>query len=256
MFPGLMLRTRLFLNLTPFVILLLAIGTYAIVLFSRITTNVDATVTENYRSVRAVQQMKLSLRRMEEGVLLAMDDNNKSLGRAVFEESRKSFQDQLDRQLHNTKLPGEPELNRQLSTNYQAFTNAGTRIFSLNQQGAQRDAFQKKLMPGLLTIDTLLDDIYKLNHEAILSITPNVEKITRDATRLMIICIVVAMCIASYACYKLARSILMPIQSLTRATAELGKGNLERPVPIFARDELGDLAESFNKMAAQLQAFP
>ena len=71
----------------------------------------------------------------------------------------------------------------------------------------------------------------------------------------MIICIVVAMCIASYACYKLARSILVPIQSLTRATAELGKGNLEQPVPVFARDELGDLAESFNKMAAQLRAY-
>ena len=101
----------------------------------------------------------------------------------------------------------------------------------------------------------MLGDIYKLNDEAILSVKPNVEKITRDATRLMIVCIMVAMSIASYACYKLARSILVPIQALTRATGELGKGNLEQPVPIFARDELGDLAESFNKMAAQLRAY-
>jgi len=152
-------------------------------------------------------------------------------------------------------MPGETDLNRQLSADYQAFKAAGASILSLNQQGAQRDAFQKRLMPGMSSIDKLLDDIGKLNHEAILSIKPNVEKITRDATRLMIICIVVAMCIASYACYKLARSILVPIQSLTRATAELGKGNLEQPVPIFARDELGDLAVSFNKMAAQLRAY-
>lgn len=256
MFPGLMLRTRLFLNLAPFVILLLGIGIYAIVLFSRITTNVDVTVTENYRSVRAVQQMKFSLWRMEEGVLWAMDDTDKGLGRAVFEEYRKSFEDQLDRQLHSTKLPGEPELNRQLSSEYHVFKDAGARILSLEQQGAQREAFKKSLMPGLLSIDKLLDDIYKLNNKAILSITPNVEQITRDATRLMIICIAVAMCIGSYLCYRLARSFLVPIQSLTRATAELGKGgNLEQPVPVFAKDELGDLAESFNAMAAQLRAY-
>jgi len=253
--PGLKLRTRLFMNLTPFVILLLGIGGYAIVLFSKITTDVDVTVTENYRSVRAVQQMKLSLYRMEEGVLLAMDDNSRDLGRAVFEENRKSFEEQLNRQLHNTRLAGEPELNRELSSSYASFKKSGTQIFSLNQQTGQREAFQKSLMPGLLMIDKLLDEIYKLNHEAILSITPNVEKITRDASRLMIICMIVAMCIASYACYRLARAILVPIQSLTRATAELGKGNLEHPVPVLARDELGALAESFNAMAGQLREF-
>lgn len=250
-----MLRTRLFLNLTPFVILLLGIGVYAIVLFSHITTNIDITVTQNYRSVRAAQQMKLSLRRMEEGVLLAMDDNNKGLGGAVFEENRKLFEDAMHRQLSGAKGGTETNLNQQLTSNYAAFKQAGLGILAINDRAAQGDAFQKKLMPGLLKIDQLLEEILKLNNEAMLSITPNVEKITRDATRLMIVCIVVAMSIASYACYKLARSIVVPIQQLTRATAELGKGNLEQPVPVTARDELGDLAESFNKMAAQLRAY-
>ena len=51
--------------------MLLAIGVYAIVLFSQHREHVDVTVTENYRSVLAVQQMKLALTRMEEGVLTA-----------------------------------------------------------------------------------------------------------------------------------------------------------------------------------------
>ncbi len=110
-------------------------------------------------------------------------------------------------------------------------------------------------MPGFLKIDPQLEAILERNNKAMLAITPNVQQITHDATRLMIICIVVAMCIASYLCYKLARSILVPIRALTAATAELGKGNLEKPVAVLARDELGDLAESFNKMAAQLRAY-
>jgi hypothetical protein len=74
-----MLRTRLIFNLLPFVVLLMAIGIYGIMLFSRITENVDVSVTGNYRSVRAIQQMKLALARMQGGVLMALEDG-KGLG--------------------------------------------------------------------------------------------------------------------------------------------------------------------------------
>lgn len=56
-----MLRTRLFLNLLPFVVILLATGVYAIVLFARLAASVDTTVSEHYRSVVAAQQMNLAL---------------------------------------------------------------------------------------------------------------------------------------------------------------------------------------------------
>jgi len=142
-------------------------------------------------------------------VLEVMDENNKGLGSAVFEESRKMFESHLERQLSNTKLPGagtEPPALDELP----GFQKRGHAYSLLDQQAAQREAFQKSLMPSLLAIDNLLDKIYTLNDNAILSITPNVQKITRDATRVMILCIVVAMSIASYACYKLARSIVIP----------------------------------------------
>jgi NtrC-family two-component system sensor histidine kinase KinB len=253
-FPALMLRTRLFLNLAPFLIILLAVGVYAIVLFSRITANVDVTVTGNYRSVRAVQQMKLSLSRMQGGVLLAMEDN-KNLGAAVFEINRKLFEESLDLQLHNAKLPKEDDLNQRLENNYQAFKEAGTKILALDQPTEQRRLFQLNLMPGLGTTDGLLDEIHQLNHNAILATTPSVQKITRHVTRLMVTGILVALIIASYLCFQLARSIMAPIQALTRATHELGEGNLDQVVPVTSGDELGDLAESFNKMAARLRAY-
>jgi len=135
-YPALMLRTRLFLNLAPFVILLLGIGVYAIVLFSHITTDIDVTVTENYRSARAAQQMELALRRMEEGVLLAMDDNNKGLGSAVFEENRKTFEEALERQFSAMKAGGQTNLNQQLTTNYAAFKNSGLKILAATDQAS------------------------------------------------------------------------------------------------------------------------
>src|SRR5439155_18803072 len=77
----------------------------------------------------------------------------------------------------------------------------------------------------------------------------------RHVTRLMVTGILVALIIASYLCYQLARSIMAPIQALTKATHELGEGNLDQVVLVTSGDELGDLAESFNKMAARLRAY-
>ena len=82
----------------PFLLILLAVGFYAITLFPGITTDAYSTVAADYRSVRAAQQMELALTRMEEGVLLAME-GNKDLGAAVFEQNRISLRGNLHLQL-------------------------------------------------------------------------------------------------------------------------------------------------------------
>ena len=50
----------------------------------------------------------------------------------------------------------------------------------------------------------------------------------------------------------LARSLTRPLRELTAATRAVAEGNLELQVPVRSRDELGALAESFNRMSSQL----
>ncbi|MCJ7618373.1 MAG: ATP-binding protein [Desulfobacterales bacterium] len=51
----------------------------------------------------------------------------------------------------------------------------------------------------------------------------------------------------------ITRSITKPIKKLNSAADEIGKGNLEAKVAISSKDEIGHLAESFNKMAEDLK---
>ena len=249
-----MLRTRLFLNLTPFLVILLAVGFYAATLFPGITTDAYSTVAADYRSVRAAQLMELALTRMEDGVLLAME-GDKDLGAAVFEQNRIVFEDNLHLQLDNSKSEKEKDLNTRLRNNYLAVSSAGSNILSLTDITEQRAQFKLTLEPGLPTMDNLLRQIRELNESAILTMPENVNKITSGVTRSMAVGIAVALLIAAYACYKLVRSILEPIRSLTRATHELGEGKLDQLLPVTSKDELGELADSFNKMAARLRVY-
>ena len=50
-------------------------------------------------------------------------------------------------------------------------------------------------------------------------------------------------------------AILKPIASLTRSVREIQKGNLDLVVNIHSQDEIGQLGEAFNQMAASLREF-
>jgi signal transduction histidine kinase len=71
----------------------------------------------------------------------------------------------------------------------------------------------------------------------------------------MIATLIAGFVVAAGVAYALARSIIQPIQSLTESAQQLGEGNLDQHVPVQSRDEMGKLAEAFNKMAAKLRAY-
>lgn len=50
----------------------------------------------------------------------------------------------------------------------------------------------------------------------------------------------------------LSRSLTRPIRELTRATHAVSEGDLSQQVPVRSKDELGELAQAFNKMSSEL----
>jgi signal transduction histidine kinase len=76
-----------------------------------------------------------------------------------------------------------------------------------------------------------------------------------DASRYMIIALIAGFTVAVGATYALSKSIVQPVQALTESAQQLGAGNLDQHVPVQTQDELGKMADAFNKMAAKLRAY-
>jgi signal transduction histidine kinase len=250
---GLGLRWRLLLHLLPFVVLLLATGLYSIVLFSRLTRSLDAGVAQHYRSVVAAQQMLLALTEFD--LWAWTSPATAPGGEHTLDEQRKRFEANLVQQLGNISLPGEKELNQQLAASYRAFTNALAHLSSVRDSDTKNRLYDRELTPSLLKMKTLLDKILRSNQQAILASSQRIRDITRDMRRLMFTGLAFALVICAYASYQLSRSVLRPIQLVTEATRKLGEGNLNPTVPVLSRDELGELALAFNRMAAQLTEY-
>jgi two-component system, NtrC family, sensor histidine kinase KinB len=262
-----MLRTRLFLYLTPFVVIMLAGGVYSIILFARLANTVDASVTHSYQCFTAASAMSLALAGMDREVSWvvagspAAEKNNllvypkRSMDQNAFGQNRKRFEEKLEVLFKAGTLPGQMALTRQLATNYQAFLKAVDTINSLDSPENQRSVYQQSVVPAGQAMNVYLGRIHDLNHQAILDTSDNIRAITREVTHLMLVGMIIALLVSAYAVYRLSRSILQPIRSLTRASRELGEGKLDQTVPVATRDELGELARAFNQMAAQLQVY-
>lgn len=69
------------------------------------------------------------------------------------------------------------------------------------------------------------------------------------------IILIIVIAVALLASFLMARRLTSPLLSLTQAAESVAKGAFDVSVKISTRDELQDLAETFNKMAGQLRAY-
>ncbi len=85
--------------------------------------------------------------------------------------------------------------------------------------------------------------------DVIADLTQKIEQ----AEGVLILLAVVSLTLAILVAWILARRIIQPLDRLSRAAEEVGKGNLDARVSIRASDEFGNLAGAFNSMTARLQ---
>jgi signal transduction histidine kinase len=71
----------------------------------------------------------------------------------------------------------------------------------------------------------------------------------------MVLVLVLAAGVATTIGVIMSRSLLEPIGAVTRAARGMAKGDLNQVVPVLTRDELGELAVSFNAMARTIRDF-
>ncbi len=87
-----MLRNRILLGLAPIFILLIIMGIYAVLLFSRLGGAIDVILRENFRSVLAAQNMKEAAERMDSGLfftLVGEEERGRTCTAKTFRASRK-----------------------------------------------------------------------------------------------------------------------------------------------------------------------
>ncbi|MBK8856401.1 MAG: HAMP domain-containing protein [Opitutaceae bacterium] len=247
-----MLRTRLLLGFILLLLLLSAVGAYAVWTTQELGRSVAAAVVANARGLIAAQQLKDEVNRLGSALRQVRAADTPG-NRAEFETVRTACQvlvrDQLDTPDGGMERAARlEEINislRRLADRATSASAASLRPLELMK------ADEAAVYSVLRTIDRLTEhdsgDLRLAEEKA--------RRLTARTTAVFGAGVAVAVVLALIFAWGLGRALLQPIRQLTDSAQALGEGNLDRDVPVTSHDELGELARTFNAMAAKLRIY-
>jgi NtrC-family two-component system sensor histidine kinase KinB len=249
------LNRRLLLGISPLLVIFLAVGVYGIFLFTKLGGAIDVTMRENYRSVVASQNMKDASNRMDAGLLLALA-GEEAQGKDIFQQFVPVFEKNSDDEAKNITLPGEGDLEAKVKQLHGKYLDLAGKFFALAPADpSRRSLYIGELEPTFAAVQDTAGRILEINQENMVDAKNQARKLSRESSRYMVVAMTAGFVTAIGVIYQLSRSIVQPVQNLTESARQLGEGNLEQHVPVQSGDEVGKLAEAFNKMAGRLRDY-
>lgn len=152
-----------------------------------------------------------------------------------------------------TRQPSE--MARSLVPYVQGIKDRGTTLMNAGEPGTGADKFQ------------LLREVHRLGQEAnqqlermsstlllrVESLQRNSQAVDQRVRRLMLASMFSVVAVAIIIAYFISRRLLKPVRELVAGTGHVMAGDLAYRVPIVEKDEIGELAQSFNAMAQEIQ---
>ena len=248
-----MLRNRIFVGVAPLIVLLMVVGGYAVWLFLRLGSAVNTTLHENYVSIVAMRDLQEAAEQTERalsGNTTADGPSSPAQRQAVLEARAAVCRRSVDAELAIITEPGEREAAERLRARNEAFLQAAFALAATD--GAPAGTSLRAPLDELLAATASIRDI---NERAMNDKDQRARQTARQSTRVMFLAMATALGLGLFFAYRLGGVVLRPIQRLTDSAREMGEGNLDQVLPVQGRDELGQLAAAFNKMAGKLRLY-
>jgi signal transduction histidine kinase len=269
------LRQKLLFGFGGLLAILLLVSALGIAVLTQYRGALDKFYYENWRSVEYGQNMLEALEPLQQTAASISGINGEptasalSAARSASDESLKKFDENCKAEDGNITLikEGEPKIAHDLTVAWAGTDETGQHV----TDDSYRNAYLKLLDPG--TTGTArastfaaverLSPIVKSGAQAVIDlnlqnmqpINGHAKEMADNATRLMVLLAVFGVILAILLTIAVSRSILQPLGTLTKSFREIEQGNLDLVVQVKSRDELSQLAEAFNSMAAKLREF-
>jgi PAS domain S-box-containing protein len=266
------LRQKLMVGFGGLLVILLVVSGLGIAVLRQHRHALDTFLYENWRSVEYGQNMIEALDRLDDiARQVAADENRTDEQKLTAARSSSvpllaAFDQNLNDENHNITLPGEGDLAAELTLNWagndvkgrkaaESYRSAYATLMDERTVARDRSAAYVSLVRLSPQVKRGARAIVQLNLDNMTPIEGRVKAMSDNASRLMVVLVVVGAGLAILFIAVMGRAILQPLQTLTRSAREIEQGNLDLVVQVKSRDEVQQLAEAFNSMAARLREY-
>ena len=247
------LRTKLAISYGGILIILLVVGGLGIRALNDYSLTLQRVFRENYQSVVYCQNMREAVQHIDRALEGGAWERTEEASSAIRDQFAK-FAQNLEAQQANITVHGEADLTTKLAGQWTAFQEGVDDLLTTTASAeACRRSVRDSLLPASSAVDATARTISEINLRN-MGLQDDASQ-RRAATLVNTLAGLIACgtLVSLLFLAAMARSILGPIARLTRSVREVERGNLELVLHASARDELGELAEAFNRMAAALR---
>ncbi|MBI5586193.1 MAG: HAMP domain-containing protein [Deltaproteobacteria bacterium] len=217
----------------------------------------DAILRENYRSILAAENMIDALERQDSAVLL-MFLGDPPAGRKQFRENEADFLGWLVRAKDNVTISGEEKLIQTIASGYTQYRERFSDWSALESKPAAaplHQYYREEIYPLFAAVRSDCLQLRRLNETAMYTASQKAGSVAGRAIWSTVTLAAVAVIIALFFSLFLSGRIARPLRLFMEAARTISSGDYAVRVPAETRDELGLLAEEFNRMTAQLERY-
>jgi PAS domain S-box-containing protein len=266
------LRQKLLAGFGGMLVILLVVSALGIAVLRMHRNQLDKFLAENWRSVEYGQAMLAALEQLTD-LSRQMHEQHFVLPPAELDRIRTAAIPQLDTfsknlalEDDNITLPGEHEIaegltilwtGKDLNNVARGGTGYHKAFLDLLTAASPADAAIAFDSLTQLTgpVKQQAHGVVDLNLANMTPVEGRIKEMADRASLLMIALSATGIALAVLYVAIVGRSILLPVQALTRSAREIEHGNLDLVVQVKSHDEIGQLAEAFNSMTAKLREY-
>jgi signal transduction histidine kinase len=247
------LRNKLWLAFGGLLLILVVVSVLTLIVLTRYSRTLERLFNENYDSAVYCDHMTQALDSLNLRAQQLIWDETITSSAPSTAADETQFETNLHLQLGNCTLPGEAELSEhvadlwsQLRTEYDQFDSAGKNRAAV---------YRQNLLPRFQELKRDAQSIATMNMTNMVSVDGQVKRTLIGVRNALLILVIAGTLLATVLVGTVAASLQKPLAALTASARQIESGDLELQLAVHSSDEVGQLAEAFNAMAARLREF-
>jgi NtrC-family two-component system sensor histidine kinase KinB len=249
------LRRKLALSYSLLIVIILAVSGWAIYHLVHLGRSVDVILVNNYKSILASENMKEALERIDSSAMFFVASHSDK-ARQQFADNAKRFSDEFRVAADNITEPGEDQIVADVDRRYADYKQRIQQF--LNTPGdasatEQSNIYFARLEPAFLALKARLDDLLRLNQQAMVAASVRAQAQSLRAEISTGIVAALGLVLALAFAWRFTTYVVGPISMLAEKAKLIGGGDFDQHIAVRSKDEIGLLATEFNRMLVRLR---
>src|SRR6056297_1989501 len=165
------LKGKMLLGFAVMIIIIAGVTGWSIYNFEILSSAINDIMVENYRSIKASENMVESIERQDSALLLMLRSPEEK-GQEIFRKNEKEFYTWLARAEDNITIDGEGKFLNKISDNYYKFISDFDRFYNA-EEDERWNVYNQELLPTFTQIKDDIRGLRELNRQAMVDAQQN-----------------------------------------------------------------------------------